>query len=546
MPDFDVSSYGAAELGPVQAPAAGSPVIGIIDSGLTSAHPLMEGVVAGVFGLPETLGDDDAKGHGTPVSGIAVFGDLRAHVERGNFEARCFVASAKVVNEHGKFSDDFLVPSHMDQAIRRLAADYGCRVINISLGDKDRMASEKPSPWAAVLNDLARELDLVIVVSAGNRVNLSKFGDGIVEAYPQCLLDDEARILEPGTAINVLTVGSLAHSNGLGPEDEEMVGVVPLTQIDWPSPFSRTGPGVGKVIKPDFVDYGGTLVFDGPSQSLKDGKDKSTAGVISLNHNYLVRMLTSVSGTSFAAPLAVYKAALVRDAFPDASANLVKALSAISAERPESADVCFPDLKDEQIYNVFGHGVIDVEKALSSDDNRVILYREDNLDVDRFAVFEVPVPDLFQTANGRRHIRVALCFDPLVRHTRLDYAGLTMSFDLFRGATAEQVFDACRKWQQDEGDPFKLVAASKCKMTPAMRQRSNGALQCGTFIAKRSLENYGDKYYVAVRCEGGWASTITGNQRFAIAVELQHEAEIQIYQQIQAQSADTSLAWGLF
>jgi hypothetical protein len=535
LPQFDASSFDLNQLGPVQAPPAGSPVIGIIDSGLNSAHPLMEGAVAGAFGVPANLGDDDTKGHGTSVSGIAVFGDLRARIEQGTFEARCFVASAKVVNQHGKFSDEVLVPTRMDEAIRRLVADYGCRVINISLGDRKRMAGEKPSPWAAVLDDLARELDLVIVVSAGNRDNLSKFGDRIADAYPACLRDDEARILEPGTAVNVLTVGSLAHSNGLGLEDEELVGVMPLTEIGWPSPFSRTGPGAGKVIKPDFVDYGGTLVFDGPTQTLMDGRTKPAAGVISLNQNYITRMLTSVSGTSFAAPLTAYKAALVRDAFPDASANLVKALLAVSAEWPDSITGCLADLTDEQKYNVIGHGVIDVERALSSDDNRVVLFREDNLDVDRFAVFEVPVPEQFQSERGRRHIRIALCFDPIVRHTRLDYAGLSMSFDLFRGASAEQVFDACRKWQQAEGDPFRLVGASKCQLTPATRQRSNGALQCGTFVAKRSLEAYGDKYYVAVRCEGGWAAEITGNQRFALAVELQHEADIQIYQQIQAQ-----------
>jgi hypothetical protein len=208
---------------------------------------------------------------------------------------------------------------------------------------------------------------------------------------------------------------------------------------------------------------------------------------------------------------------------------------AISAEWPESIEDSLPGLKEEQIYNVIGRGVVDVERALYSDDNRVILYREDNLDADRFAVFEVPVPAQFQSEKGRRHIRVALCFDPIVRHTRLDYAGLTMSFDLFRGASAEQVFDACRKWERNEGDPFRLMGSNRCSMKPATRQRGNGALQCGTFTAKRSLEEYGDKYYIAVRCEGGWGSSITGNQRFALAVELRHEADIQIYQEIQAQ-----------
>ena len=533
-PLFDVSSFQADNLGPVTAPAADAAVIGVVDSGMTAAHPLAAGVIKGAFGAPDALGDNDDRGHGTPVAGIAIYGDLRQRVEKNAFAARFFVACAKLVDQAGKFPDEALVPQEMERAIRRLHDAYGCRVINISLGDCKRMAAKKPTPWAAMLDTLARALDLVIVVSAGNRGDLLQiYGDHVVDAYPQCLTDAAARILEPATAVNVLTVGSLAHSNGLQDADEEEAGVMPLTAADHPSPFTRTGPGVGDIIKPDFVDYGGTVVFDGPTQTLADGSRRAAAGVVSLNRSYLERMLTAVSGTSFASPLVAYKAAMIREAFPDASANLVRALLAVSSQWPESARDRLANLSDDEVIHILGHGLIDVEKALNSDDNRVVLYREDHLDVNRFAVYEVPVPDVFQAGNGSRHIRVALAFDPLVRHTRLDYAGLAMSFDLYRGATAGEVFDACRKWEAQEGDAFRLVDSRRCKFFPSTSLRRRGTLQCGTFEAKRSLEAYGDSYYLAVRCEGGWASAVTPSQRFAVAVELAHEAEIALYQRVQ-------------
>ena len=56
---------------------------------------------------------------------------------------------------------------------------------------------------------------------------------------------------------------------------------------------------------------------------------------------------------------------------------------------------------------------------------------------DHFAVYEVPIPDVFQSEAGRRRIRVTLAFDPPVRHTRVDYAGVTMSFRLKRGCDSE-------------------------------------------------------------------------------------------------------------
>jgi hypothetical protein len=74
--------------------------------------------------------------------------------------------------------------------------------------------------------------------------------------------------------------------------------------------------------------------------------------------------------------------------------------------------------------HLLGHGVVDAERAIYSEDHRVVLIREDTLDVDRFAVYEVPVPDIFREEEGTRRIRVALAFDPVVRHTRLDYAAL--------------------------------------------------------------------------------------------------------------------------
>jgi subtilisin family serine protease len=533
-PQFDVSAFQADNLGPVVAPPNGALVIGVIDSGMTSAHPLAAGIIKGAFGAPDTLGDNDERGHGTPVAGIAIYGDIRQRVEQNNFEARFFVATAKVVDHTGNFPDETLVPEQMERAIRRLHDEFHCRVINISLGDRKRMADKKPTPWAAMLDGLARELDLIIVVSAGNRTDLSHtYGDGVVEAFPACLTDAGARILEPGTAVNVLTVGSLAHSNGLQAADGDEAGVLPLTAQDHPSPFTRTGPGVGDIIKPDFVDYGGTVVFDGPTQTLKDGSARAAAGVISLHRGYLERMLTSVSGTSFASPLVAYKAALIREAFPDASANLVRALLAIAADWPPAALDCLAALPEDKILHILGNGVIDVEKALNSNDNRVVLYREDNLDVNRFAVYEVPVPPIFQPGAGNRHIRVALAFDPVVRHTRLDYAGLSMSFDLYRGATAAEVFNACRKWEAGEGEAFRLMDARRCKFFPSTSVRGKGTLQCGTFTAKRSIETYGDTYYLAVRCEGGWASTLTPNQHFAVAVELAHEDEIALYQRVQ-------------
>jgi hypothetical protein len=145
----------------------------------------------------------------------------------------------------------------------------------------------------------------------------------------------------------------------------------------------------------------------------------------------------------------------------------------------------------------------------------------------------VPIPKLFQFTIGSRHVRVSLSFDPPVRHTRFDYAGIYMGFRLVRGADERDVFDACRKWEKAEGTPFRLANRFQCSVKPGPQRRERGTLQCGSFTAKQNIEQYGDRYFLAVTCEGGWAASSIEAQRFAIAVELRHEADIPLYQLVQ-------------
>ncbi len=503
--------------------------IGVIDSGLTSAHPLLASSVVAAFGEPERLGDSDEKGHGTPVSGIAIYGDIRQRLSETPFQPRFRIASARVVNAQGRFDDEELVPTQMENSIRRLHDEFGCRVVNISLADIKRPVSAKPSAWASTLDTLARELDILIVVSAGNASAsyLASLGDGIVASYPNFLLNDANRILEPSSAVNVLTVGSIAHSNGLSAMDADNVGVRSIAQTYQPSPFTRAGPGANNVLKPDLVDFGGTAIFDGPTQRLQSGTTRSNAGILSMHHEYLQQLLKYHSGTSFAAPLVAYKAAMLLESFPNASANLIRALLALSAEHPDPAADCLGT--DDAIYNLLGYGLPDVTRALESQDNRVVMIAEDALAADKFAVYEVPIPDVFQ-AKGARQVRVSLSFDPPVKHTRLDYAGLKMGFHLIRGANVNEVFDAFRKWEADEGKAFRIRDSFKCDLKPGAQRRERGTLQCATFKMTTNSQRYGDSYFLAVRCESGWSSD---DQRFGLAVELRAQAEIPLYQRIQ-------------
>lgn len=520
------------DLPPLNAVAEDAPLIGIIDSGVND-HPLIADIIVSSIGVPSSLGSADDFGHGTRVGGVAVLGDLRAQLAAGTLNRGARLCSAKVVNNQGGFEDRRLVPTQMREAITTLNRQFGCRIFVIALGDTKRpYDGGKVGTWAATLDELARELDVLIIVSSGNRSPRS--GNRLEQAvteYPRYLLEETNRFFEPAGAMNVLTVGALAHGEGLDLALAEDVRVRPITREWEPAPFTRIGPGVGGATKPELVDIGGTLVFDPVTARLRRGEDLASAGVLTLHHAFVDRLFTAGSGTSYAAPRVAFGAAQILSRFPQASANLIRALMIGAAEIPEAARDRMQLLGYEATRAVCGHGQVDLERAAFSDDARVVLYAEDELSIDYFAVYRIPIPEPFQVEQGERSIRITLAYDPPIRHTRADYAGIGMSFRLIRGCTPDLIFDHYRRRTKEEGPFPELAARFNCILSPGPQAREKNTVQSATATFKRSVGEYGDDYYLAVRCEGGWANFID-RQRFAVVVEISHKAEVQLYERI--------------
>jgi hypothetical protein len=522
------------------APDADAPLIGVIDSGSTD-HPLLAPSLADAIGVPKTLGTADVWGHGTKVAGIAAFGDLRECVSGNAFASPVRIISVKVVNDQGQFDDTATISAQMQEAVCALH-ERGCRVINIALGDMLGIPYDggRVSPWAATLDTLARELDVVIIVTAGNaagdhRAPWGTQPEHITQRYPDYLVTPANRIVDPAPAALALTVGSLAHANGLPIENVAGAELRAIASLNQPTPVTRSGPGANNAIKPDLVDYGGTCLFDGMGPRIATGNHFASAGVLTLRPDYLAGLLTSATGTSMAAPRIAYKAALLLRAMPRASANLIRVLLALSARIPPEATECLKGLGNGAILACCGYGVPDLARALNSEERRVVLIADQQeIATDQFALYRVPLPKDFQTTKGKRRIRVSLAFDPPVRHTRLEYLGLRLNYHLIRGMKPEDIFEHFRLRKKDEERFDDLPSTAKCPLEPSRDIRGTSTLQAATFKMTRNIDHYGDDCYLAVFAERRWAGEEITHQRFAIAVELEHEAEINIHQQLRA------------
>lgn len=165
----------------------------------------------------------------------------------------------------------------------------------------------------------------------------------------------------------------------------------------------------------------------------------------------------------------------------------MRALLAGAATVPQEVVDRLSALGADAIRKVCGRGQVDLERAAYSDEARVVLYAEDELAIDHFAVYEVPIPVAFQQTRGRRTVKISLAFDPPVCHTRVDYAGIGMSFRLIRGCTAEQVFEHYR-WRNvavEGGVPKMENRFNLCIGTWPAGSRNGDSTNCGDHVPAR-------------------------------------------------------------
>lgn len=535
QPDLDVAPLletTIAELGSIEAPDDDAPLVGILDTGVNNAHPLLEPVVVDRIASPTTLGVNDVYGHGSRVSGIAAYGDVRECLESGTFQSSVRILSGKVINDQGNLDDRRLIASQINEIVREFHA-RGCRIFNLSIADRlSQYTGGRVGHWTAVLDDLARELDVLFVVAAGNFEHKpANHPEEHHTNYPAYLTGGENRIFEPATAASALTVGAVAHAATIPAAAANSVSLRPIAEVGEPAPFTCAGPGVNRGIKPDLCDDGGNILYDGFTQGLRRVPESE---VFTTSHEYLRNLFTTAVGTSCAAPLVTHKAALVLRAFPNASANLVRAFLASSARVPEPSLRRLQNESQETVLSVCGYGIANAERAVASDENRVVLYGEGEIPMDWFYVYEAPIPAEYAQTKGKRSIAVTLAFDPPTRHSRLTYLGVEMSFRLIRGKSLEWVREHYRKRDEKaEGKAETLGGKYDCDFDIGSTIRERGTLQRGIFeMTVNPSDEYGDTYFLVVRCERQWYPDEFAKQRFAVVVEMTHTEDVRLYQRI--------------
>ncbi len=538
----------------------------VIDSGVQRGHPLIAPALgeAEVFPDPDNAiitggaddGDEKTGGHGTGVSGIAIYGDVSQSVKERSFQPTTWLFSARVTDKNNEYDPDLLLENQLDAAIQYFTQNYAnCKVINISLGDSRLIFrnGQKQFRLAAKIDEIAYEYqhkNLVFVISAGNLYYDTDSGERFLTDYPNYLLSEEARIIDPATSAIALTVGSLSLGAGSlqYPEDAQRRAVARMP--GYPSPFTRIGFGVDGAIKPELVDFGGDLVID----TERVISNEPGVSILTLAKNYSGSMFRAYCGTSFAAPRVANIAAQLFTQFPNATSNLIRALIANSATLPTEIPPAIQGNKNkQQRLQIYGYGQPNLRRAKYSAENYVVLLEDDvQIPVGTFHMYELPpLPKDFLETQGTRTLSITLAFDPPTRPTRGDsYLGVTMEFNLFKNIDRDSIVSAfVSASKATSTGEFTEISLTKLKreygsgifvdLFPKANLRKKGTLQRGQVeISSRATGYDQNPLYLVVNCSRKWAKEEEIEmQRYAVVASINHSnTQIDLYNQLRVRT----------
>ncbi|MBD3560784.1 S8 family peptidase, partial [Planktothrix sp. FACHB-1355] len=387
----------------LEAPEPNAPKVCIIDSGIQEIHPKLRVAIDCNLSTSWVPGETNMTadycrggGHGTRVAGAVLY--PRGIPQTGRQQAVCWLQNARILDARNELPKRLFPPDVLEEIVNIYYCQTRTRIYNHSIAGISPCRTQSMTSWAAAIDKLSWENDVLFIVAAGNiearanyvtRPSISAH----IQAgrkYPQYLLQPSARVANPAQSFQALTVGSVAHKTYNNP---------PLRSIaeeNHPSSFSCSGPGIWDTIKPEVVEYGGDYAIDSPTSLNFTTPESVCPELIRSTRDGGKAVSADAVGTSFAAPKVTHIAAALAAAFPQESTLLYRALVVQSARLPEWTN----NLDAKELYyaiRTMGYGIPDINRALGNSPNRITLTTRglERIKARQAKVYQVKVPENF-------------------------------------------------------------------------------------------------------------------------------------------------------
>lgn len=531
-------------------PRANAPRICVIDSGINEEHVLLkESIVreASYNFLPDGNGVGDEienGGHGTRIAGAIQF--YNEIPKNGIFQSPFWLENARVLNKDG------VIPKTIQPALLLINivdkyykfTEQRTRIFNHSISSSIACKISRMSVWAACMDSLSYDNDIVFVQSIGNISSFSEqaLNPGILnylrngKNYPEYLLEDAARAANPGQAFMGVTVGAICLADFQNENLKSLGG-------KWdPSPFSRSGPGIWGVIKPDVVEIGGSYAVNYAQPiTLQQLNELSLESVRSSPPGPLTSR--DFIGTSISTPRVSHILGKIEGQYPEESALMYRALLIHSARWPHWAQN-IDKSQYQAVLRKIGYGVPSLDRALYSSDSRVTLYSRGNIRIlnKDLHVYKIPIPEEIRRAGNEYNIlvEVTVAYKAKPRRTRKNpkkYLSNRVDWVSSNIGESTEEFLKCVKYSEDghedrNGHSIKWVIGDK-ENTGQTRnlKRTMGVNQKDWAVIK--AYELTDGFCIAVRGREGWDKAGKYPAEYTLIVSFEIlDAEVEIYDQI--------------
>lgn len=332
------------------------PTVGLIDTAISQfCEPLEPWVTGRVSIIPNEEKDIE---HGTFVAGLLTNASLLNDSNPLFPLCQSKVYSIEAIGQNG--GDFYDILNTLDSEAKK---NPNIKVWNLSLSEDTPVKLGNISEFGILLDEFQDKHKCLCVVSAGNYEK--------IRTWPPEIGHNDG-ISSPGDSVRALTVGSVAHCDGLVKSGE-------------PSCFSRKGPVSNFVQKPEVVHYGGNLELNGNCSHKTSIKSVCPNGYSTYD-----------VGTSFSTPLISTIAANLFHKLGDrATPCLVKGLLI------HSANLRSTNIKNYREY--YGWGIpADIDTILNVNDYETTIVfegvAEKSFEVEKLPF---PIPDCLRTPDGK-------------------------------------------------------------------------------------------------------------------------------------------------
>jgi hypothetical protein len=558
-------------------PDQDAPAVCVIDSGIQEGHFLIEPAIdqgTSYCFLPQAnpteVGDFVSPGgHGTRVAGAVLYGE--SIPSDGKPKLPFWIQNARVLDSNNSMPVEMFPPEVIRAAVERFhQGDRETKIFNHSINGNTYCRTRYMSAWAAEIDALSAAYDVLVIQSGGN-LPISGVNPylGVKDhlaagrEYPTYLYEPSTRIASPGQSLQALTVGSVAYGTFA---DGAWQTFAP--EAEHPSAFSRSGPGIWDVIKPEVVEYGGDNVRNGNVPA-----DVQSGGRIAAACPQLVRSTMfppgpafdrDETGTSFAAPKVARIAAQLQRLLPEEPTLLYRALVVQSARWPSWAEALLAQLREPDSQNdqnqrqqliqqvsrlicCIGYGVPDESRATANTEHRTtfITSGETPIRARECHIYQISIPAALRSQADEFDIRIeaTLSYVAQPRRTRrhlrrylstwVDWKSSKLGEGLadFRGRAVKDT--------ENEGEPLPGSALPwvlhEASNSGVIRdtKRSNGTVQKDWAVVKSNT--LPDHFCIAVVGHQGWSHDPDSTARYTLAVTLEILGqEIAIYEPLRA------------